>query len=268
MAGRVSVPAPEPADPTSAMADPAPAMADLPDPVAAARRFVEQRGFPGLRAAFVAGSVLTRHRTPTSDLDIVVLLAGPPAPFRENLRHDGWPVELFVQTEADWHRFADQELADGRSPLLHMCAQGLLLADVDGLGATLQSLARQRLAAGPPSATTAELDRRRYEITDALDDLRGAADLAERLYLATQLLHKASELALRAEGRWLGGGKWLSRRLGAADPALHHALTSAVTAVATDAPDGTQRLVAAVEQALSLAGGPLWAGYTLGRPDS
>ncbi|WP_167574147.1 nucleotidyltransferase domain-containing protein, partial [Kitasatospora cheerisanensis] len=107
------------------------------DPVAAAGDLVAAR-FPELRAAFVAGSVLTARRTPTSDLDIVVLLAGPPAPYRENLRHLGWPVELFVQTEADWHRFAEQETAAGRSPLLHMCAEGRLLADTDGLGAALR----------------------------------------------------------------------------------------------------------------------------------
>jgi hypothetical protein len=82
------------------------------DPVAVARELVAER-FPVLRAAFIAGSVLTRHRTPTSDLDIVVLLAGPPAPYRVNLRHRDWLVELFVQTEADWHRFADQETAAG-----------------------------------------------------------------------------------------------------------------------------------------------------------
>ncbi|SEM42854.1 nucleotidyltransferase domain-containing protein [Streptacidiphilus jiangxiensis] len=236
-----------------------------PDPVSAAGALVAER-FSALRAAFVAGSVLTGHRTPTSDLDIVVLLAGPPAPYRENLRHQGWPAELFVQTEADWHRFADQEAAEGRSPLLHMCAEGQLLADHDGLGATLQTLSRQRLAAGPPPTPVLELDRRRYEITDGLDDLRGSADHAERVYLAAQLLHKASELALRADGRWLGGGKWLSRRLAAADPGLHDRLVAGLAGIAADAPGSTAAMAAAVDDALARAGGRLWEGYGLGRP--
>ncbi|MFZ3554767.1 nucleotidyltransferase domain-containing protein [Streptomyces sp. BH055] len=98
------------------------------DHVSTAERLVRDR-FPDARAAFLAGSVLTERRTPRSDLDIVVLLSGLPAPCRESLHHEGWPVELFVQTEADWHRFVERETAERRSSLLAMCAQGLLLSD-------------------------------------------------------------------------------------------------------------------------------------------
>lgn len=98
------------------------------DPVLTARELVHNR-LPAARAAFLAGSVLTDRRTPTSDLDIVVLLDGPPAPNRENLLYRGWPVELFVQTEAAWRAFADQETLKRNSPLLAMCADGLLLTD-------------------------------------------------------------------------------------------------------------------------------------------
>ncbi|MEV5592907.1 nucleotidyltransferase domain-containing protein [Streptomyces sp. NPDC052496] len=49
------------------------------DPVLTARELVRNR-FPAAQATFLAGSVLTDRWTPTSDLDIVVLLDGPPAP--------------------------------------------------------------------------------------------------------------------------------------------------------------------------------------------
>lgn len=229
------------------------------DPVLTARELVRDR-FPAAQAAFLAGSVLTDRRTPTSDLDIVVLLDGPPAPSRENLVYRGWPVELFVQTEAVWHRFADQETAKRSSPLLAMCSDGMLLLDRDGLGASLQAEARMRWAAGPPPLSARERDYQRYILTDLLEDLRGCADPAEQVHLVAHMLQRASELVLLVGGHWLGGGKWLSRRLAAADPGLHHALTEAAAqSVAGD----TGVFAAAVTEALDRAGGPLWDGYAI-----
>ena len=71
---------------------------DLDAAVASARGLVVDR-FPGARAAWLAGSVVTGTATPGSDLDVTVLLPGEPAPYRESMRWDGWPVELFVHTE-------------------------------------------------------------------------------------------------------------------------------------------------------------------------
>ncbi|MFI2230553.1 nucleotidyltransferase domain-containing protein [Nocardia testacea] len=50
-----------------------------------ARSLVCER-FPGARAAWPGGSTVLGMATPTSDLDISVLLDGPPAPYRESLR--------------------------------------------------------------------------------------------------------------------------------------------------------------------------------------
>ncbi|WP_328634922.1 nucleotidyltransferase domain-containing protein [Streptomyces sp. NBC_00356] len=230
------------------------------DHVKAAEQLVRSR-FPDARAAFLAGSVLTERRTPRSDLDIVVLLSGPPAPFRESLFHEGWPVELFVQTEAVWHRFADQETAKRSSSLLSMCAEGLLLSDADGIGAALRAEARRRWAAGPPPASESELEDRRYALTDTLDDLEGCADPLERTYLVAHLLDRASELALLAGGHWLGGGKWLSRRLADADAELHHRLASSATAALSGADGAVDRFADVVREILESAGGACWAGY-------
>ncbi|WP_406834866.1 nucleotidyltransferase domain-containing protein [Streptomyces sp. AHU1] len=233
------------------------------DHVEIAGELVRNR-FPGARAAFLAGSVLTHRRTHTSDLDVVVLLAGPPAPFRESLMHEGWPVELFVQTEADWRLFVERETAARRSPLLAMCAEGVLLTDADGLGAALQAESRERLAAGPPPASAAELEDRRYALTDTLDDLRGCTDPLERTYIVADLLQRASELALLTGGHWLGGGKWLSRRLAAAEPELHSHLTAGAAAAMSHSVDGTDRFTKVVNDVLKSAGGPRWAGYSRG----
>lgn len=151
------------------------------DAIEAARAVVEEQ-HPGARTAFLGGSVVTGRRTATSDLDVVVLLHGAPAPYRESLQYADWPVEMFVHTEATWHAYIERELPTRRSPLLWMCAAGLLLFDTDGLGARLAAHARKLTAAGPPPAPAEEVDDRRYAITDLLDDLAGSTDQNERLF--------------------------------------------------------------------------------------
>ncbi|MCL7375450.1 nucleotidyltransferase domain-containing protein [Streptomyces sp. 35G-GA-8] len=227
------------------------------DPVLAARELVAER-HPRARAAFLGGSVLTPRRTPLSDLDVVVLLADGADPYRESLRFAGWPAELFVHTRDSWEGYVGREILERRSPLLFMCAAGTLLVDRDGVGAGLQEYARRLVAKGPPRVTAAELDDRRYPLTDLLDDLVGCGDPGERLFIVTEVARRTAEFALLAEGAWLGGGKWLSRRLAEARPGLPERLTAAVRA----ALDGdTDALVALAEEVLAPAGGRLWAGY-------
>ncbi len=115
------------------------------DPIGDARALLAER-FPEALAVVLAGSALTSRRTPASDLDVVVLLAGLPAPYRETIRWRGWPVELFVQTHASAQWFWDDETQRRSSPLLHMCAEGRVMVDVDGAGVWLQSQDSARLA--------------------------------------------------------------------------------------------------------------------------
>ncbi|MDX3854493.1 nucleotidyltransferase domain-containing protein [Streptomyces sp. AK02-01A] len=227
------------------------------DPVAAAAAVVGER-HPRAYAAFLCGSVITSRRTAFSDLDVVVLLDGAPAPYRESLRHAGWPVELFVHTRSSWDGYVEREIPRRRSPLLLMCATGRLLLDRDGAGTLLQAHARQLVEAGPPRATQSELDDRRYTLTDLLDDLAGCADPGERLCIVGELARRTAEFVLLSDGAWLGGGKWLSRRLAEARPGLPDRLNAAVRA----ALDGrTEALVSLVEELLAPAGGRLWEGY-------
>ncbi|MFD8263705.1 nucleotidyltransferase domain-containing protein [Streptomyces griseoluteus] len=227
------------------------------DAIEAARAVVDDK-HPEARAAFLGGSVVTGRRTATSDLDIVVLLHGAPAPYRASLLYADWPVEMFVHTEATWHVYVERELRKRRSPLLWMCADGLLLFDTDGLGARLAAQARNLIAAGPPSVLAEEIDDRRYAITDLLDDLAGSHDQSELLFIATELVRRTGELALAVGGSWGGGGKWLARRLETVAPGLntrlHHGLQEVLSGTA-------EPLVTVVDEVLSQAGGRLWVGY-------
>ncbi|HLT61340.1 MAG TPA: nucleotidyltransferase domain-containing protein, partial [Microlunatus sp.] len=79
-----------------------------------ARGLVQER-FPGLRAGWLGGSFVAGTATATSDLDVTVLLSGPPAPYRESLLYEGRPVELFVQTEESLAHFCELD-RDRRRP--------------------------------------------------------------------------------------------------------------------------------------------------------
>ena len=227
------------------------------DAIDAARAVVREE-HADARAAFLGGSVMTDRRTTTSDLDIVVVLHGAPAPYRASVRRHGWPVELFVHTEDTWHAFVEREVRSRRSPLLFMCAEGLLLFDTDGVGARLAAEARTISAAGPAPVPAAEIDDIRYAITYLLDDLSGCTDDIERLFIRTELARRTAELALATSGSWNGGGKWLARRVEAAAPGLGPRLHEGVRhALAGHA----ESLIGVVDQVLDQAGGRLWAGY-------
>ncbi|MFD9193033.1 nucleotidyltransferase domain-containing protein [Streptomyces phaeochromogenes] len=230
------------------------------DAIDAACAVVEEH-HPDARAAFLGGSVVTGRRTAMSDLDIVVLLDGAPAPYRASFRHSAWPVELFVHTETTWHAYVEREVRKRRSPLLWMCADGLLLFDTDGVGARVAAEARKLTSAGPPSVSAEEIDDRRYAITDLLDDLSGSTDQGERLFIATELARRTGELALVIGGSWNGGGKWLARRLDTTAPGLSTRLHQTVREVLEGQ---VEPLIGVVDEVLGQAGGRLWVGYRRG----
>ena len=227
------------------------------DAIEAARAVVEEQ-HPEARTAFLGGSVATGRGTATSVLAVVGPPHGAPAPYREILQFADWPVEMFVHTEATWRAYIERELPTRRSPLLWMCADGLLLFDTDGLGARLAAHARALVAAGPPPVPADEIDDCRYAITDLLDDLAGSTDPSQRLFIATELVRRTGELALAVGGSWGGSGKWLARRLERTAPELnarlHHGLREVL--------DGrAEPLVTVVDEVLARAGGRLWVGY-------
>ncbi|GLU49478.1 nucleotidyltransferase domain-containing protein [Nocardiopsis ansamitocini] len=224
------------------------------------------KNHPDARAAFLAGSSRTPRRTPTSDLDIVVILTGPPAPYRESLVHREWPVEVFAHTEASWHSAARREAASRCSPLLSMCATGELLIDVEGTGASIARQARARLAAGPSPATPGELEDARYALTDLVDDLTGCTDTDERGFIAAETVRSGARLVLLVRREWSGAGKWLSQRLLECDPVVHARLAQAQRLASTG---DAGALVMVATQILDLAGGPLRSGYRRkGQPES
>jgi predicted nucleotidyltransferase len=221
-------------------------------------RALVRNEFPGAVAALLAGSSARGTATRTSDLDIVVVLDGPPAPYRETLLKHETLVELFVHDVGSIHQWWAREAANRRNTLADMCAHGLILTGGER-ATTLQREAATFLAVGPPALTTVELERLRYALTDALDDLSDADDPGERDILAGAVLVGAAELALLSRRQWLGRGKWLVRRLRAFDGPLADRLLAAHRhAVANGDP---AELITAADDIVTRVGGRLAAGY-------
>ncbi|MFI6350165.1 nucleotidyltransferase domain-containing protein [Streptomyces sp. NPDC050560] len=224
-----------------------------------AARGAALRLHPDARAVVLGGSVLTSARTAYSDLDLVVLLDGAPAPYRLSLAEAGWPVEVFAHTVESWRGFVDRETARRRSPLLFLCARGELVHDRDGCGAALVAEARQRVAAGPRPIGAYELEPYRYALTDLLDDLRGCVDPAERTFVAAEIARRTAELAVLVRGGWVGTGKWAARRLREVAPETLREMEAAVRACLGD--EDPHPLLDVAGAVLDEAGGPLWEGF-------
>ncbi len=250
----------------------------MPEPTAAvddARALVEL-WFPDARAAWLGGSVVLGSATPGSDLDVTVLLGGPPAPYRDSRRFRGWPVELFVHTDTSLGHYLRQDVRAGRPTMPRLVGRSVLLRDTDGSGAQWQTTARALLAEGPSRLSGDDLATLRYAVTDLLDDVTHAHDGHERLISATLLADESARLLLHGSGHWWGRGKWVARELADLDRtedaaggggtgdhrntgwAARHE-QALVTAAAGD----VSLLLAFADEVLARHGGPLFEGHRL-----
>ena len=242
---------------------------DRPDPVTAATAFVAAR-FPHAATAFVGGSVLTELRTPTSDLDVVVVLPEPteadPAPYRETFEHEGWIVEAFVHTRESLEEFWRHDAERRVCSLLRMCTESVVLCDPAGAAGEIRAAAAQRLAAGPPPLEPGAREAMRYGLTDLLDDMAGCDDEQELVFIAGAVVRSVAVLALAVAGEWSGGGKALARGLSALDPDLLERLVNGHRHVVVYG--DTAVLHRAAVEVLVRAGGALMVGYRAVAPSS
>jgi hypothetical protein len=157
--------------------------------------------------------------------------------------------------------FCTTEIARRRSPLLHMCAHGVILFSNDDIAETRQRQARGLWAQGPPPLRPEELDEKRYRLSDLLDDYEGTHDDAELTFIVASLIEEAAELELSASGQWLGSGKWLARQLRQHDADLSSRLSDAA-ALALGKVE-RRSLSVVITEVLNRVGGPLSSGYRL-----
>ncbi|MCU1421203.1 MAG: hypothetical protein JWN36_854 [Microbacteriaceae bacterium] len=185
--------------------------------------------FPATLAAVVGGSTARGTRTPTSDIDL--LLVGPPEMFANEdgslaaiSRFEGELFGVFAYTVESFERWVAGDLRQYRPTLLSLLIEGVAVRG-DALVHELRGRWRPIFDAGP-RVEQHEIDVRRYLATDLLDDFEDARDPLEKQYEANELFEMLAQLILLTNGRWIGTGKWLVRRLREFDPERADALGS------------------------------------------
>ncbi|WP_323186459.1 nucleotidyltransferase domain-containing protein [Streptomyces sp. NBC_00687] len=217
---------------------------------------------PHALGAVLGGSAAQGRSTPTSDLDIGVLVPDSARSGREVLRHEGRLVELFLNSVEDLAEFFQWDRARRRATVVFLYARGATLTDPHGHVARARRMAEEIIKLGPPPLTTEQLRHGRYVLTCYFDDLvdSSSSNRHEQLAVADHALREAAELLTARQDSWTGIGKWLPRRLVEADPELGTKLLDGHQAVAERA-DPTQ-LASAVDELLRSIGGPLREGYS------
>ena len=229
-----------------------------PDPVDQARRLACDR-FPDALVVILAGSTAAGRATASSDLDIAVLVGDGGETCRETIRFEGRVVELFIHTRAGLVDLFAADFAARRAVLQSMYATGLVLVDANGEAGRARALADADLRDGPPALEAETVETKRYGLTDALDDLADAGDQIERLAVAGFVLNAAADLLCDYHHAWIGGGKWLPRRLLEADAERGAALLKGHLHLCESGDPGL--MIDAASRILDLVGGPLREGY-------
>jgi predicted nucleotidyltransferase len=233
---------------------------------AIAAQLVRER-YPTAVAAIIGGSFATGRQTPSSDIDLLLLFEHVDCAWRSTIMAEGRTVELFAHDVATFTYFCKEiDAPGGTVPLAMMVVEGENIAAPGPQYAQLLALAQAFAAAGPPVLDVDKLQRRRYAITTALEDLVDSTQPGEALTIACQLHLALADLRLRAAGEWSGGGKHLFRRLQAFDADIAGQLDGALRLVAADLPAGQRAFEQVAAAVLAPVGGPLLDGFTLLAP--
>jgi hypothetical protein len=185
---------------------------------------------------------------------------------RESFTADGIPFEAFVHDPETLAWFVNADVVRGQPTILNMIVEGTVIGSALDRAEALRRGVAKRLAEGPPDMTPAQLNTLRYEITDAIDDLRGQREPSEIMAVGAMLYPKLAELSLRGRGRWNGTGKWTPRLLLAVDAGLADRFERAFRALfATGA---CEPVIALAERELEPHGGPLFNGDCRQAPSS
>lgn len=235
---------------------------ERPDPVAVAAQLFRER-YKGALIIFLAGSVIRKQATASSDLDMIVLFEKLPNAYRESFIFQGWPVEVFVHDLETLKYFFVDEIPLGNPSTMHMVGEGVEVPAPTPLSQSLKRAARSMLDAGPPPFTREENARIRYMITGLVSDIKHPRMTDEMVAAGTLLYERLAYFYFRTHGLWSHSGKLLARGLYEADPSFAAEFSAAFKELFNGSP---QRLFKLIEELLAPHGGLLFDGYRYDAP--
>jgi hypothetical protein len=234
------------------------------DPIEAAT-FALRKHYPDSLGGFAAGSVMRGHGTATSDIDLVVLYDDAfEDVHRSSVIEEGWPIEFFVHNAKAQDYFFEQDRQRGVCVMPSMVASGTMIPESCPELIVQQRKAQRIVAAGPPPLEEAELEFRRYLLTDLLDDLIDAEEPGVLIAILARVHELLGDFALRGHRRWSGHGKALLRCLRQFDAELASRFQRAF---AEGFGGDVTAVVELADSILAPFGGRLWAGYRASASD-
>lgn len=177
-----------------------------------AARGVSKRLFPGARTIMLTGSTARNEQKAHSDIDLLIIVDEKLPYNRKCLAEGDYLYELFIYDEASFFIYLNSECMIGNPSLARMCAESIIIAGSEKAN-ELKEYSSAMLREGLPELTKAQLDYMRYTITDLLVDLEDCQSPYEQLFIGNALLKAVTEFLLKANGQWIGEGKWLARSL-------------------------------------------------------
>lgn len=222
--------------------------------------------YNGAAFAYAAGSIMRGEGTYLSDIDLVVVFDHLDAARRESFTVDGVPIETFVHDPETLAWFVNEDVVRGRPSILNMIVEGKIVGPGQERAEALRAEVAARLASGPLPFSAAASNGLRYEITDAVDDLRGGRRVEEALAIGVMLHPRLVELALRGRGHWNGTGKLAPRLLNNIDADLASRFDDAFRTLFTKGDVVT--LITLAEAELASNGGLLFDGDCREAPSS
>ena len=215
--------------------------------------------------AFAAGSLVRGEGTAYSDLDLVVVFPTLPAAYRESFRFQGLPVEVFVHDpETLEYFFVEMDGTSGIPALPQMVMEGQEVPGPTDLSRRLKARATAIIGAGPPPLDAETERRRRYLVSDLLDDLRGWRSSSELMACGARLFEELADYHLRTGGNWSAKGKAIPVALRRADAELCTRYCAAFDSLFRR--HEIDPVVRLAEELLESNGGLLFEGYRSDAP--
>ena len=232
-----------------------------------AARSIQSQRYPGAAAVFAAGSLVRGEGTAFSDLDLVVVYSALPRAYRESFIFQGLPVEAFVHDpETLEYFFVEIDRASGIPALPQMVVEGREIPNTTDLSRVLKARAAALINGGPPPLDSESERRRRYTVTDLLDDIREPRSREELVASGARLFEELADYHLRSSGHWSARGKAIPRALQRADPALCTRYCQAFESLFREG--SGDYVIQLTENLLKSHGGVLFDGYRSDAPPS
>ncbi|HEX7176500.1 MAG TPA: nucleotidyltransferase domain-containing protein [Pyrinomonadaceae bacterium] len=227
-------------------------------PERAARAIFAER-YDGARVIFLAGSVVRGEATPASDLDLVVVYERLPHAYREAFFHAGWPVETFVHDPETLRYHFESDRRRGIPSLMRMVTEGIEIPGASEFSAGVKRSAAELLEAGPPRWDAAELMRRRYRLSDWVDDIRYPRTPEELVASGTFLYADLADFFLLSQNLGTAHSKTIPRRLREVDAGFAERFGNAFEALFVEKQPAP--VITLVEEVLEQFGGILFEGF-------